>query len=153
MTHTLFGAIIGFLSATSLRLFEYWRDQREHKQECEMLELQARLAHEYKDTRIEEAFGYGDADNMAAAVERGVTQALGDQRRLVSQSAPWVRNMAALVRPGSTLAFFLLYGELVVAMQFGWIDVTVFDAVWHEPMEALFSTVIAFWFGTRRVKR
>ena len=153
MTHTTWGAIVGFLAAILpaivIYLFSMWREWWDHRTQMAMLTLQAKLASEYGGTRIEEAFGYG-----AGEVQREDQQeARREYRKTLQGTHPLIYNLIALVRPGVTLAFFVLYAELALAVQFGFLTTDDFLVLWEAPMEALFATVIAFWFGTRAVAK
>ena len=153
MTHTLWGAIVGFLAAISptvvSSVFALVRERWDHSDQMAMLTLQAKLAAEYGGTRIEEAFGYGEGQ-----VQREDQQeARQDHRRTLQGTHPVIFNLIALVRPVVTFTFFLLYAELAIAVQFSWLTPDEFLVLWEAPMEALFATVIAFWFGTRAVAK
>lgn len=158
----LFSALLGFVSSAVPDLLKLFRDGKDRAHEITLLKLQMEHAREA---------------NAAASVQQ--LQAIESQSFIAEQSAlnerlkdnltgiHWVDALAGSVRPVITYAFFGLYFlvkcaqfHLLVAPSLPWQSsmtlAQAMVALWTEEDIAIFSAVIAFWFGQRamtRVKR
>ncbi|MBT4879676.1 MAG: hypothetical protein HON43_01715 [Alphaproteobacteria bacterium] len=73
---------------------------------------------------------------------------------------PFIDGLAGSVRPIITYAFFLLYAAIKVAQlltiqhladQLTWTQALL--QIWHMEDQALFATVMSFWFGQRALAK
>ncbi len=152
-----FSALLGFFGSIVPELLKQFQDKRDKAHELAMLERQAQI----------------DATRAAADLEKTIELALSAQATAVQESyradvqanqGSWVAAYSATVRPTITYAFFLLYALVKVA-QF-WLLVNpslpwqtpqtiaqALSAVWTEEDVAIFSAVVAFWFGDRMIRK
>lgn len=150
-------ALLGFGSSILPEFFKQGQDKRDKAHELALLERQAAL----------------EATRSAADLEKTIELALGAQATAVQESyradvqanqGSWVAAYSASVRPTITYAFFLLYA-LVKFSQF-WLLMNpslpwqttqtiaqALAAIWTDEDVAIFSAVVAFWFGDRMIRK
>lgn len=150
-------ALLGFGSSILPEFFKQVQDKRDKAHELALLERQAAL----------------EATRSAADLEKTIELALGAQATAVQESyradvqanqGSWVAAYSASVRPTITYAFFLLYA-LVKFSQF-WLLMNpslpwqttqtiaqALAAIWTDEDVAIFSAVVAFWFGDRMIRK
>ena len=153
MTPTLIGAIIGFIASGFARLFDMLNEFLDYRYQCGMLRLQSKLSRGGSSGKMEEAFVSRSRDPVARATEEAIADAQRDQRTLLKIASRGITDFTAAVRPGVTFTFLIIYFELVIAVQAGWLSIAEFTALWERPMEAMFAAVISFWFGSRALGR
>jgi hypothetical protein len=152
----LLSALLGFASSILPEFFKQHQDARDKAHELALLEKQSELA----------------AQRAAVDLDRSIQAALATQAVAVQESyradvnanhERWVNVYAASVRPTITYAFFLLYAAvkfsqfwLVLHPALPWQTshtvAAALAAIWTEEDIAIFSAVIAFWFGDRMLK-
>jgi len=162
----LLSALLGFLSSAVPDFMKLYRDQRDHAHELQVLKLQMEHA------RALQQAGYAeDAHERALRLEaiqmeaqRAEGAALNTRLREQLTGIHWVDALAGSVRPILTYGFFLLYVGVKIA-QFSllqeptlpWLKpVGVAEAlvmVWNEEDVAIFSAIMAFWFGSRIMRQ
>lgn len=155
-------ALLGFASSAVPDLMKLFRDGKDRAHEITLLKLQM----EYDRSKQTSSA----AENNAARAER--LEAIAIQASVSEQSAlnerlkdnltgiHWVDALAGSVRPVMTYAFFGLYllvkmaqFYLLIHPPFPWQNMLNFAqamvALWSEEDIAIFSAVVAFWFGQR----
>ena len=158
----LISALLGFISSATPDIFKLLRDAKDRQHELALMKLQM----EYDKTRIAE----GAAERAARLEALSLTMQQAEQvslnARLKEQltGIHWVDALAGSVRPVLTYSFFLLYA-LVKAAQFHLLMYPVLPwaagmnmaqalvLMWGEEDIAIFSAIMAFWFGSRVMKR
>lgn len=167
-------ALLGFGSSILPEFFKGFQDKRDKEHELAMLrvqaEMEARRATADLDKTIAQAVA---AQNVAvqesyradiAALSGGNEEGSGDGKGKDSaNNGSWIIAYSASVRPTITYAFFLLYA-LVKFSQF-WLLVhpalpwqqamtaaAAIASIWTDEDIAIFSAVIAFWFGDRMLR-
>ena len=162
----LLSALLGFVSSALPDFIKLFTDAKDRAQELAILQLQldynrTQLAATTADQASARAEHLQEIDIQADTAEQG---ALNDRVKDSLTGIHWVDALAGTVRPVITYAFFLLY-FLVKAAQFSllvdphlpWqVGVTFSQALvalWTEEDIALFSAVIAFWFGQRNLMK
>lgn len=162
----LFSALLGFVSSAVPDVFKLFRDAKDRAHEITLLKLQI----DYDRERTTAA----TSENQAARGER--LQAIETHAFVAEQAAlnerlkdnltgiHWVDALAGTVRPVITYAFFWLY-FLVKCAQFHLLMDAALPwqsalsapqalvALWTEEDIAIFSAVIAFWFGQRAMTK
>lgn len=153
----LFSALLGFASSILPEFFKQHQDARDKAHELALLDRQSAI----------------ESQRAAVDLDKSIQAALAAQSMAVQESyradvaankASWVSAYSASVRPTITYAFFLLYA-LVKCSQF-WLLLhpelpwqtastlaSALAAIWTEEDIAIFSAVIAFWFGDRMLRR
>ncbi len=158
---TLFSTLISFLSGGLPKLLDYFQDKSDKKHELQLAQLQLeqqikmQTAGFQAQERIEEIHTQ-HLQIEAASAER---QALYSHDIAIGQGASqWVINMRAMVRPAIT---FGLFGLLVFVDAFGFYYAIhtgvafneAMNILWDDETQIIWSSVVAFWFGTQAFKK
>jgi len=151
----LLSALLGFVSSAVPDLFKLFRDGKDRAHEIALLKLQIEHAREANVQQLQ-----------AIEVQAGMVEqaALNERLRDNLTGIHWVDALAGSVRPVITYAFFGLYFlvkcaqfHLLVAPSLPWQSgmtlAQAMVALWTEEDIAIFSAVIAFWFGQRAMAR
>lgn len=162
----LLSTFVGFISSAIPDCIKLFRDARDRAHEVTLLTLQieydrvwlGRVSAENAEMRAQQLQAI---EIQAATAEQAI---LNERVKESLTGIHWVDALAGSVRPILTYAFFLLY-FLVKVAQFELLLNPVFSrqdamttsealvALWTEEDIALFSAVIAFWFGQRAMIR
>lgn len=152
---TLLGALTGFLAPFLPDLLSIFRDRQDKAHELKILELQMRQQAAGHAQRLDEVEIRAEGQRLVKVYEHAKRQPTGVR---------WVDALlelaAGLVRPGITYAFFALYAavkyaQYEIAVLYGADPGQTLDwtaallRVWNAEDQAIFSTIIAFWFGQR----
>lgn len=140
----LFG-IVGSLLPNIVKIFE-------RKQE---IEYELQLTKIKLDAAKEQAQIQLSVENVKADVDEG--QSLRDHDKSLD-GGKFINALRASVRPIITYTFFLLFVAVKTAAAYVMIDKgmdipTMLRAVWDVETMSLFSTIIAFWFGSRMLEK
>jgi hypothetical protein len=140
----LFG-ILGSLLPSVVKIFER---KQEIKYELDMAKITAEAGKYTAEVQ------YDIEAIKANSVER---QSLYDHDKSLD-GGKFINALRASIRPVITYSFFLLFVTVKVAAAYVMIvngqDIpTMLDAVWDVDTMSLFSTIIAFWFGSRVMER
>lgn len=137
--------IVGSLLPSLLRMFE--RSQ-EIKGEIELTKVRL-------DAALQQAqIGYA-IESVKADVAEG--QSVRDHDSAID-GGKFLNALRASIRPVITYLFFLLFVAVKVAAAYTMIVngssiPLMLEAVWDMETMALFSTIIAFWFGSRVIEK
>lgn len=158
----LLSALLGFISSATPELFKLFRDGKDRAHELAVMQLQI----EYDKARLAEGAAERQVRLEAIAVEAQRAEETILSARLKEQltGIHWVDALAGSVRPVLTYSFFVLYAvvkmaqfHLLVHPVFPWsAQMTLAQAlvvVWSEEDIAIFSAIMAFWFGSRVMRR
>lgn len=142
---TLLGALLGFIGSIIPDCLKQFSDARDKKHELALLKLQQESAKNDATYRHEEIGAYGDIETSKALYATWKTD-IG-----------WVDALNGTVRPVIAYAFFALYAG-VKLLQFSTIDTSSplpwhITSLWTEEDHAIFAGIIAFYFGSRSIKR
>lgn len=152
-------ALLGFAGSFVPKLIELVQDGKDKAHELELLKYQAQLDAQRADAALEATIATASSAQFLALQESyradiAANEAVGNS---------WIVGFSASVRPVITYAFFALYAMvkfaqfwLMVHPAFPWQDsvnyASALVAIWGEEDIALFSAVIAFWFGDRTLR-
>lgn len=139
---TLLASIFGFLSSALPDVFRLFHDRSDKKHEMAILQLQLQSA---TAARLEEIGVIADMAESKALY------------RTYNTGVTWIDAFNGTVRPVITYAFFALYA-LVKYLQYTVIgdDAPLFqylDALWNQEDQAIFASVISFYFGARTMSK
>jgi hypothetical protein len=127
------GGLAGFFSSLVPEVFNFMKDKKDKEHELKLISLQIEAAKTNQNSRLEEV-------RINADIE--------ESKYLYMHAAPtrikWVDSVSALVRPLITYMFFMAYIYLKVTANKG-----VIAEIWTQEDQAIFCTVIGFWFGQR----
>ena len=158
---TLLSTLISFLMGGLPKFLDFFQDRSDKKHELDLAKMQSEreLALAEKgflaQARIEEI--RTDQVAMQTAVQE--RQALYAHDIEIGKGASqWVINLRASVRPLITYGMFvMLLFVNIFGFFYAWKTGVPFDQamaiLWDEDSAIIFSSVIAFWFGTQSFKK
>jgi hypothetical protein len=140
-----FFGILGSLLPSVVKIFER---KQEIKYELDMAKITAEAGKYTAEVQ------YDIEAIKANSIER---QSLYDHDKSLD-GGKFINALRASIRPIITYSFFLLFVAVKVAAAYVMIvngqDIpTMLDAVWDVDTMSLFSTIIAFWFGSRVMEK
>lgn len=140
----LFG-ILGSLLPSIVRIFER---KQEIKYEIELTKIKLDAAERQADLQFNVEMV------KASAVER---QSLLDHDKSLDGGV-FINALRASIRPVITYTFFFLFVAVKVAAAYVMLSTgqsvpAMLQAVWDVETMSLFSTIIAFWFGSRVMEK
>ena len=146
---TLLSTLLGFGTSFVPKVLDFMQDRKDKAHELAVMEMQmereANLA-TYK----------AEAMMQAAEVQRDSQLLVHDP--LVSNTALLITNLRSSVRPIITYLFFAIFffvegvAAYVVLTQGGDIE-AITQALWSEETRSIFAAIVAFWFGSRAIKK
>jgi len=162
----LLSALVGFISSGIPEFIKLFRESKDRQHEISLLKLQMEYDREklagtregeqlQRVSRLQEIEIQADiADSYAVATR------VNDNRVGIA----WVDGLAGSVRPVITYLFFLIYGttkwaqyRLLVSPVLPWQSAMSAEqavvSLWSEDDMAIFTAILAFWFGQRMIGR
>lgn len=138
---TLIASLLGFLSSGLPQVMKYFQQKTEFQHELEIMDRQIEFA------KLEHT------QAMEIAAIQADTAQTAEIYKTYNTGVSWVDAFNGTVRPILTYAFFALYCY-VKYMQFQMVNdtmpiMTILTIVWTVEDQALFSSIIAFYFGNR----
>ena len=158
----LFSALLGFVSSAVPDFIRLFRDSKDRAHEITLLKLQMEYEREKLAAAQQANMAAHASQLQAIELQAGISEQQALNAR-VSESLTgihWVDALSGSVRPMVTYAFFALY-FLVKCAQFHLLmhpmlpwqsTMTLSQALvslWTEEDIAIFSAIMAFWFGSR----
>ena len=146
---SLLGTLIGFGTSIVPEILGYFKQREAKQQELAMLEAKAKYAEKLSELKVKEL------DAQADIVE---SQSIYQHDNNLD-SGSFVNALRGSVRPIITYAFFVLFAAvkataLVAMMNNEGVDLsTGLLAIWDSETQAIFSAIIAFWFGNRAMSK
>ena len=146
---SLLGSLLGFGTSFLPEVLNFFKAGQEHKQKLETMKLQAELMEKRSALKLQEL------DKQADIAE---TKGIYEHDRSIDAGG-FVNALRGSVRPVLTYLFFVAFasvkGVLVYAMisnqNIDW--VTAVQLAWDDETQAIFSAIIAFWFGNRAMSK
>ena len=140
-----FLGILGSLLPSIVRIFER---KQEIKYELERTKLQISAAEKQADVYL--------TTEMVRADSLSRQSALDHDKSL--DGGVFLNALRASIRPVVTYAFFLTFLGIKIAALMVMVDQgasmpDMLKAVWDQETMSLFSTIIAFWFGSRMMEK
>lgn len=166
----MISALLGFLGPFIPKLFDYFQNKQDHKQELELMKLRMESAASEHMWRLEEINAKADIQETIAIHKPQESYADKLIASVGGGDLPrWVKAYVALIgvhvdfairmcRPLITYAMvgFYMYYKVAVfrALEASGLDSTqAFLASWAEFDQAMLAAVISFWFGGRVLQR
>jgi len=158
---TLLSTLISFLMGGMPKILEFFQDRSDKAHELELARMQTERELQMLErgfvaqARIEEI--RTDQIAMQTAVQE--REALYAHDIAIGKDASlWVTNLRASVRPVITYGMFcMLLFVNIFGFFYAWKTGVPFDVamqiLWDEDSAIIFSSVIAFWFGTQSFKK
>lgn len=158
---TLLSTLISFLMGGLPKILEFFQDRSDKAHELQLAQMQTERELQMLErgfiaqARIEEI--RTDQIAMQTAVQE--REALYAHDIAIGKGASqWVTNLRASVRPIITYGMFLMLLFVnIFGFFYAWKTGVPFDVamqiLWDEDSAIIFSSVIAFWFGTQSFKK
>jgi len=135
---TLLGSLLGFVTSTGPGIFKTIMDAKQHARDQEHeLKLMSQQSQDRRDEAVITSAGAANVAVQASAQEH------------TKRASQWVIDLSATVRPLITYFFFFEFVLLTLLNAFSFIDDTTYSMIWSPNTEAIFATILAFWFGQR----
>jgi hypothetical protein len=148
---TLLGTLLGFFSSSIPELIKLFKDKSDKKHELAILDRQMDLQKAGLSNRLEEININADiAETIALHTPQIVT------------GVAWADALSASVRPFITYMFMAAYlvvkvGQYQILENTGDFTVGNFSSLisllWSQEDEAIFATILGFWFGGRVLEK
>ena len=165
---TLFSTVISFLSGGLPSILSFFQDRADKKHELALAQLQTQRELELKKAglEIEERIAHIQTEQVQIQADVSMAQTAVQERQAlyahdiaIGQGASqWVVNARAIVRPAITFGLFaLLVFVDIFGFYYAWktgVEFTVaMDQLWDDETQIIWSSVVAFWFGTQAFKK
>jgi len=140
-----FLGIVGSLLPSIVRIFER---KQEIKYELELSKIKIDAAERQADLTYNIEMVKGDAQSRQSALDHDKSL----------DGGIFINALRASVRPIVTYVFFITFLAVKVSAAYVMLSTgqsvpAMLDAVWDVETMALFSTIIAFWFGSRTIEK
>ena len=146
---SLLGTLLGFGTSIVPEVLGYFKQQQANKQELAMLEAKAKYAAQLSELKVKE---------LDAQAEIEETKGLYEHDRSIDAGG-FVNALRGSVRPILTYLFFIAFASVKGVMIYAMIEnqnidwVTAVESAWDDETKAIFSAIIAFWFGNRAMSK
>lgn len=149
----ILGSLLGGLFRLAPEVLKLLDRVNERKHELAMFTLQTDLEKMRGEFRMEEKY----VDHSTAALD-AIQAAFKQQGEADSRAWKWVASMSAMVRPGITYWFMVLYSAakfaaLWLAYQLNQNMADVLAQSWGEQDFGLLSMILTFWFVGRAIEK
>lgn len=154
---TIIGSLIGFLGSFAPKLLQMWQDKKDKAHELAVMQLQIQSQEKLGAQKLEEVRVGAESEEM---------KSLYQSAKIVPSDLvwKWVNSILVLldgsVRPVLTFAYFALYGLIkytqaasVSAFYSNISFATALAKTWTEEDQAIFATIISFWFSGRMLQK
>ena len=135
----LLGSVLGFATSFAPKIFQFLENKQDHKQELERMKLSAELQKEIAGQKLQ-------ADMMLAKI--ATNQDVIKHDASLQNTAVWVQNIRALMRPMLTIGILGVYAYCLIQNDSVFLASTAFIGI-----EAMTATAWSFWFGERLQKK
>jgi hypothetical protein len=146
---SLLGTVLGFGTSIVPEILGFFKQKQANSHELSMLEAKAKFADQMSKLKLEE---------LDAEAEIAETKGLYEHDRSIDAGG-FVNGLRGSVRPVLTYAFFLLFSTIKGVTLYSMVTTDGMDlsagliAIWDPETQAIFSAIIAFWFGNRAMSK
>ena len=146
---SLLGTLLGFGTSLVPEILGYFKQSQADKQELAMLEAKAKYAEKLSELKVKEL-------DMQADIEE--TRGIYEHDRSIDAGG-FVNALRGSVRPVLTYAFFSLFATIKGVTLYAMVNTHGMDLsaglleIWDPETQAIFSAIIAFWFGNRAMSK
>ena len=146
---SLLGTLMGFGTSIIPEILGFFKQKQADKHELSMLEAKAKFADQMSKLKIQE---------LDAEAEIAETKGLYEHDRSIDAGG-FINGLRGSVRPIITYLFFLMFASVKGTMIYAMIvnqnlDWTLaIETAWDNETAAIFSAIIAFWFGNRAMSK
>ena len=146
---SLLGTLMGFGTSIVPEILGYFKQKQANEQQLKMLEAKAKYADQISKLKIEE---------LDAEAEIAETKGLYEHDRSIDAGG-FINSLRGSVRPVITYMFFLMFASVKGTMIYAMISnqnidwTMAVDTAWDDETAAIFSAIVAFWFGNRAMSK
>ena len=146
---SLLGTLMGFGTSIVPEILGYFKQKQANEQQLKMLEAKAKYADQISKLRVKE---------LDAEAEISETKGLYAHDRSIDAGG-FINGLRGSVRPVITYMFFLMFASVKGTMIYAMISnqnidwTMAVDTAWDDETAAIFSAIIAFWFGNRAMSK
>ena len=146
---SLLGTLLGFGTSIVPEILGYFKQKQANQQELAMLEAKAKYAEKLSELKLKELDAQADIAEAQSIYQHDSN----------IDSGGFVNALRGSVRPVITYAFFILFASikttaLITMMSNDGVDLSAaLVAIWDDETQAIFSAIIAFWFGNRAMSK
>ena len=142
---SLLGSVLGFGTSFLPKVMDYFQDRQDKAHELQLM-----------DKQIEQQKALGEIKLQTINVEADIRESealLKHDKAMMKSASTWMVTYAASVRPSIGYLLFLEFFILTYLLAFDMITLDLYQAIWSEPMQATFTTVVSFYYGSRSFNR
>ena len=145
----LLGTLLGFGTSIIPEVLGFFKQKQADAHEIEMLAAKAKYAEQASNLRLLE---------LDAQAEIKETEGLYEHDAGLDAGG-FVNGLRGSVRPIITYLFFIMFAAVKGTMIYGMISgqnidwVTAVEMAWDSETAAIFSAIMAFWFGNRAMSK
>jgi len=158
---TLLSTLISFLAGGLPKILSFFQDGADKKHELEMLKLsvEREMAMAERGFLAQQRMEEIRTEQVAMQTAVQEREALYNHDIQIGKGASrWVINLRASVRPVITYGMFLMLVAVnIFGFFYAWQTNVPFDEalnlLWDEDTQIVFSSIIAFWFGTQAFQK
>jgi len=149
MVISLLGTALGFGTSIIPEILGYFKQKQANEQEIALLEAKARYADKLSELKIKE---------LDAEADIAEAKGIYEHDRSIDAGG-FVNALRGSVRPVLTYAFFLLFATIKGVTLYSMVSTQGMDlsaglvAIWDPETSVIFSSIIAFWFGSRSMSK
>jgi hypothetical protein len=146
---SLLGTLLGFSTSIIPEVLGYFKQRQANEQELRMLEAKAKYADKLSELKIKELDAQADISEAENIYKHDQSLDAG----------PFVNGLRGSVRPVITYLFFALFAGVKVTLIYALIAnqnvewTVAIQTAWDEDTAAIFSAIMAFWFGNRAMSK
>lgn len=146
---SLLGTLLGFGTSIVPEILGYFKQRQANQQQLDMLQAKAQYAAQLSELKLKEL-----------DVEAEITETKGLYEHDQSlDSGTFVNGLRGSVRPVLTYLFFVMFATVKGTLLFAAVQdpavnfETAILMIWDGETQAIFSAIIAFWFGNRAMSK
>ena len=144
----LFSPFLGILGSLLPSIVNIWAKKQEYAYDLQLIKLQGDIALQTAQSNL-------DIENAKADAAEGAAL-YGYDSNL--DGGKFINAVRTSVRPIITYVFFIMFVVVKSAAAYNMIQAglsmpDMLQAIWDEQTMSLFSTIIAFWFGSRVLEK
>tara|TARA_R110002020_G_scaffold102133_1_gene240104 strand:- start:689 stop:1159 length:471 start_codon:yes stop_codon:yes gene_type:complete len=146
---SLLGTLIGFGTSIVPEVLGYFKQRQANAQELSMLEAKAKYAATLSELKIQE---------LDIEAEIAETKGLYAHDQSLD-SGTFVNALRGSVRPVLTYLFFVMFATVKGTLLYTAVTTeginfeTAVLMIWDGETQAIFSAIVAFWFGNRAMSK
>ncbi len=154
---TLLSTLLGFFSSGLPKVLDFFQDKSDKRHELELAKVQTE-----RELQMAERGFLAQQRVEEIKLEQVQTEGYYQERQSLYQhdieigkgASQWVTNLRAMVRPTITFGLFALLVIVDVAgiwyaYTTGATFETMMNLVWDDETQAIWASIIAFWFGSQ----